>query len=103
LSKFLDEDGASIAYAIPNHPWIDDATAAAVRVAFSVGHMRGEKGVLEVVSSEVRNSRTELPTVETREFHGIIRPDLTIGIDVTKLRSLKANQKMSFQGLQARE
>ena len=92
-------DGISLAFAIPNHPWVDAADAADVRVAMTVG-VRGRDRpgrLLEVTR--------ELPTddggsdVEFLERSGIIHADLRIGADLTRALPLRANEGLCSPGV----
>ena len=63
----------SIRYAIPDHPWVDSADGASVRIAMTVGDTISQAGSLEQFAED--------GTSITRT--GIIRPDLSIGAEYT--------------------
>lgn len=46
------ENGSHIAFAIPDHPWVDSATSASVRVAMTVVAPGDDEGVLATLRSE---------------------------------------------------
>lgn len=98
-AKHLDaKKGVTIAYAIPNHPWVDEKDGAAVRIAMTVGVPSGtqSEGLLRTVSDE-----SDAPdTVLFAEKTGRIGPDLRVGADVTKAVALKANARVASRGVQ---
>ncbi|MEO8384743.1 MAG: DNA methyltransferase [Betaproteobacteria bacterium] len=88
----------SLVFAIPNHPWVDSAEDAAVRIAMTVGE-RGEiSGRLARVVNESELEDGELD-VELNEVRGKILPDLRIGADVLSARTLLANCAISNVGV----
>lgn len=98
-AKHLDaKKGIAIAYAIPNHPWVDEKDGAAVRIAMTVGVPATTQsgGLLRKVSDESGAPDTIVFTEET----GRIGPDLRVGADVTKAVALKANARIASRGVQ---
>ena len=88
----------SLAFAVPDHPWLDESTTAAVRIAMTVARPEIDDGILESVTSE--NKRPNgLPEVGLSQRRGRINSDLTIGVDVTIAKTLMANQNQSFMGV----
>ncbi len=83
---------ASVVFAIPDHPWRDIETDAAVRVAMTVVSAGDLEGRIASVSSD---STGDYLT----EMRGKINPDLTIGTAITSATSLKANRDMAFMGV----
>lgn len=51
VQSALDKD-VSLAFAIPDHPWVDSADGAAVRIAMTVGAAGANEGRLLSVSEE---------------------------------------------------
>jgi hypothetical protein len=88
-----------LAFAIPDHPWVDSAEGAAVRIAMTVGAAGEGPGVLQQVVSEQPgdNDTLELTLAECR---GRILPDLTTGSDVAGAQPLQANGSISGRGVQ---
>ena len=89
---------ATLTFAIPDHPWVDSADGAAVRIAMTVlgsGHMAG---FLANVTSEAPGEDGEL-AVELERRSGTIQPDLRIGADVSSSKSLRANEGVGFRGV----
>ncbi|MDP1729964.1 MAG: class I SAM-dependent DNA methyltransferase [Devosia sp.] len=98
LSHFLGHDGFGLSFAVANHPWIDSANTAAVRVAFTSG-TKVRSGRLLTPVTEKRSVREEPPIVELRDTEGRINADLTIGVDATVALPLRSNFELSFQGV----
>lgn len=84
----------SLAFAIPNHPWVDEADGASVRISMTVARRGPGAGVLMKVTDE-----TEAPDlIQFRTRTGSIHSDLTIGAAVVDARPLKANDKIASNG-----
>lgn len=98
IASFLSRPGAAIAFAIPNHPWINSADAAAVRVGFTVGVVSEDEGSLATVANEAKGPKEEPPIVTLAIESGTIHSDLSVGQDVTAVAALRSNDQMSFQG-----
>jgi hypothetical protein len=92
-------ESLSLAFVMPDHPWVDSADGADVRVALSVAQRGSGSGRLFTVVREnpVRDGEV---AIELREQAGIISPGLTIDIDVAAAPSLRANDGMSCVGYQ---
>jgi hypothetical protein len=89
----------SILTAIPNHPWHKAARgAAAVRIAMTVVGKAGLPGLLLNTVSE-ENLETDEPKITFRETVGIINPNLTVGVDVTKASRLVGNEGICSDGV----
>lgn len=97
------EDGLALIFAIPDHPWVDGADGAAVRVAMTIGGLASsfppEAGVLALVTNEHSSTDEVGSEVITQTMTGIIHSDLTVGADVTSAEPLDANSGLSFMGL----
>ncbi|CAM3813229.1 Class I SAM-dependent DNA methyltransferase [Deinococcus saxicola] len=89
----------SLLYAVPDHPWVDEADGAAVRIAMTVVGRGVREGVIERVTKETAGENGEY-VVETKEETGLIHPDLTVGADVGAAVELKANAGISNRGVQ---
>ena len=87
-----------IAYAIPDHPWIDSADGAAVRIAMTVAAAEKREGILETVVFEVEREDGEHDVV-LRTAVGSLAPNLKIGADVTTADSLISNLGLSCPGV----
>jgi hypothetical protein len=88
----------SLAFAIPDHPWVEATDGAAVRIAMGVGREGKLPGVLGRVEREEETNGSERKvTLAFRE--GLINPDLSIGVDVTVAKSLKSNEGVSCPGV----
>ena len=98
-----DARALSIAFAIPDHPWVDGSDGADVRVAMTVGaplsSMAEGSGVRLSVTSETRAEGGEIDVTLTRAL-GRIHADLSVGADVTEAQALDANSGLASRGLQ---
>ena len=86
-----------LAFAVPDHPWVDSADGAAVRIAMTVGAMGTGKGRLLTVVDE-RAGGGEGLEVETVEKIGVIHADLSCGANTASAGQLSANQDLSNRG-----
>jgi hypothetical protein len=99
LEQFLDGPSpVHLSFVIPNHPWVDSADGADVRVAMTVA--RPGKG-----TGHLREVTSELPGENEREVRlsdeiGLIHPNLKIGADVTASAALRANERVCSVGVQ---
>ncbi len=94
-----------LAFAIPDHPWVDSADGAAVRIAMTVGTAAAsgdpQPGLLATVVAE-RETTEESEGVEVslKEEAGTILADMTIGVETTLLQQLQANAGLACPGVQ---
>jgi hypothetical protein len=88
----------SLLFAIPDHPWVDTAEGAAVRIAMTVGAAGEHPGeLLEVTGEEPQPDGSE--KVSFKSQHEKISADLTTGADVSSAVSLTANDGLSCPGV----
>jgi hypothetical protein len=85
-------------YAIPDHPWVDSANGAAVRVAMTVGASGTGQGILDLVSDETPALDGSLEVTLTSRI-GRLHSKLLVGVDVTKAQQLRANSRISAMGM----
>jgi hypothetical protein len=84
--------GARIVWAIPDHPWVDEAGSAAVRVAMTVISQQPQAAQLVMVDDEAR---------VTAEYNvAELNADLTTHADVSSVANvpLTANSALSYRG-----
>jgi hypothetical protein len=89
----------SLVFAVPDHPWVDSADGAAVRIAMTVGRPahEGVEGVLTTVTAEREGAGEGIDVVlATRQ--GVLHEDLRIGANVASAQSLLANGSISGTG-----
>jgi hypothetical protein len=88
----------SLVFAIPDHPWVDTADGAAVRIAMTVGVAGEHPGeFLQVTAEQLQEDGSEKVTFTSRR--GKISADLTIGANVSTAVPLKSNEGVCFQGM----
>ncbi|MDO1449636.1 class I SAM-dependent DNA methyltransferase [Rhodocytophaga aerolata] len=89
----------SLSFTIPDHPWVDSADGAAVRVAFTVGELGQSVGKLLTIINEKSVEGDEAVEIETGELTGKINSDLTIGADLDSANILQANKDLANNGM----
>lgn len=90
--------GLSLVFAIPDHPWVDSANGAAVRISMTVGSGVATEGRLLTVIQEQPGSDGEV-TVTLSAQSGCIHADLTIGAAMTSAVPLAAMGGVSGNGV----
>ncbi len=88
----------SLAFAIPDHPWVASADGSDVRIAMTVGAVTDQPGTLQTVTRETQSTGAHWD-VELKDSSGKIQPDLTVGPDVVGAEPLEANMGMSYMGV----
>ncbi len=95
----IEHGGLSLDFAVPDHPWVDNADGAAVRIAMSVAVPAPKMtGRLLTVTSERTDSLGEV-AVTLAERRGQIHADLRIGANVAGAQALKAMGGISSPGV----
>ncbi len=88
----------SLVFAIPDHPWVDAAEGAAVRIAMTVGVAGVHEGYLLTVTEEQESADEGVDvTLELQE--GAVHADLTVGAKASGVTRLAANLGLCFQGM----
>ncbi|MBP6637476.1 MAG: class I SAM-dependent DNA methyltransferase, partial [Sulfuritalea sp.] len=101
------DGGLHLAFAIPDHPWVDSADGAAVRIAMTVGTsaspFKGEAGrgmgegrLLTVTGEREAGGEGLEVTLDSR--NGKLHADLRMGADVAGAATLRANCGISSPG-----
>ena len=90
----------SIVFAIPDHPWVDAADGAAVRIAMTVCAPGAFDGLLLDVTSELSTDTDDGIEVELTGKVGHLHEDLRIGANVAATTPLTSNLWMAGRGLQ---
>lgn len=90
----------SLAFAVPDHPWVDSTDGAAVRIAMTVGRAatEGNEGTLATVVAE-RVGGGEGVAVDLAVRQGLLHADLTAGANVAGAGQLLANSGLSCPGV----
>lgn len=87
-----------LAFAIPDHPWVDESDGAAVRIAMTVVGRDTNIGTLQRITRETEVDAAE-HQVEFAIESGTIGPNLQIGAGVSSSAELSANRGLSFMGM----
>lgn len=88
----------SLAFAIPDHPWVDAADGAQVRIAMTVGTASEQDGRLLQVRNEVSGARDEVEVL-LEDRSGKLFADLTIGANVAAAVPLSSNSLLGYRGV----
>ncbi len=87
----------SLAFAIPDHPWVDSADGADVRIAMSVG--RAGEGMGRLLNSVAEQPGENERNITLQEREGRIFGDLSVGANVAGVVPLRANSELSSPGV----
>jgi len=88
----------SLVFAVPDHPWVDAADGAAVRIAMTAAQAGNGEGVLANVVTEREGNGEGLEVVLNRRS-GVVHADLTAGANVAGAGALLANSGISSPGV----
>jgi hypothetical protein len=88
-----------IAYAIPDHPWVDSSQGAAVRIAMTLGVAGDRHGILDKVQTERPPEGDDAASITFGRSTGKIFSDLSIGADVSGAQALTSNLSVANMGM----
>jgi hypothetical protein len=90
----------SLVFAIPDHPWVDSADGAAVRISMTVGKSAPSKieGSLGKVVEEILADEGQV-NVSVDFNRGLIHSNLDTDINFAALVELRANKGIAFTGM----
>ncbi len=91
-------DKISLLFAVPDHPWVDTAEGAAVRIAMTVAEAGEQAGELSRVVDE-ESQPDGYSIVAFAKQAGRIAADLTTGADVDGAVALSANENIGSEGV----
>ncbi len=89
----------SLAFAIPDHPWVDSTDGAAVRIAMTVGTLQIGAGTLLTSAAETPGGDGAIDVMLAAR-QGVIHADLTTGANVAGAAQLEGNRDLSNRGVQ---
>jgi hypothetical protein len=87
-----------LAYAVPDHPWVDSADGAAVRIAMTVAAPGSGTGLLQTVIDE-SGIDGDAVHVDLADKTGNIHADLSLGANVSGAQPLQANDGLCGMGV----
>jgi hypothetical protein len=93
------DKGCHLHMAIADHPWVDGANGAAVRIAMTVAAPGAGEGQLLTATEEQPGEYGEM-AVTLNERTGLIHADLSNGANVASAFALRANENLSNRGVQ---
>lgn len=85
-----------LVFAIPDHPWSQEAGAASVRIAMTAAARGLGPGRLLQVT---RETAAAVPEVTMAMREGVVNADLTVGASPDAARPLRANERISSPGM----
>jgi hypothetical protein len=88
----------SILFAIPDHPWVDSADGAAVRIAMTTAAPGSTPGILQRVIEE-KGGDGDGYEIQLDSKTGCIQADLTVGANVAGAVVLVANEGLASEGV----
>jgi type I restriction-modification system DNA methylase subunit len=99
IEQHLKGDSLHLVLAVPDHPWTRvTKDAASVRIAMTVAEAGAGEGRLVRIINE-RRLDTDAPELDEVETAGSINSNLSVGVDVTKVVPLKANEGLASPGV----
>ncbi len=90
--------GTHLEMAIPDHPWVDGANGAAVRIAMTVVAPGAGEGQVLAVTDEQPGEHGEV-AVALKERSGLVHADLSVGANVAAALPLRSMQGISSPGV----
>jgi hypothetical protein len=102
IERHLGNRALSICFAVPDHPWIDGADGAAVRISMTVGSAEAVADSGQLMSVKEGNGTAQEDGGVALSFDrriGSIQADLSIGPDLLSARALKSNLGLAGQGI----
>lgn len=91
-------NGLHLAFAVPDHPWVENTDGAAVRIAMTVAAPGEGLGRLLQVLNEEDEGGDGLKVVLTEE-KGLIHSDVRVGANIAGASQLLANQNLANRGM----
>ena len=88
----------SLVFAVPDHPWVDSADGASVRISMTTATAGVHDGSLSLVDAELPGEREELDVL-LRAQRGRIFEDLRTGINVASAGPLRSNVGLASRGV----
>ncbi|WP_447729882.1 class I SAM-dependent DNA methyltransferase [Pseudoxanthomonas suwonensis] len=88
----------SLVFAIPDHPWVDTADGAAVRIAMTAATSGKQTGSLRLIANESPGNDGDV-VIDIRATQGTIHSDLRVGADIGTARPLSANSFVASRGV----
>ena len=88
----------TILFCVPDHPWVDAADGAAVRISMTVCDVGSQAGTVNLVRRESIEGGDTL-RIEFATDVGPVNSNLSIGVDINDVTALKSNDGMSSMGV----
>ncbi len=91
------KDALRLSFAVPDHPWVDSADGAAVRIAMTVAQLGENEPRLLTVIEETESDDDEVKVV-LAERRGLLHADLRVGANVAGAKVLRAMRGVTSMG-----
>lgn len=89
-----------LVFAVPDHPWVDGAGNAAVRIGMTVGTLSATAGDGRLLTVQAEQSMASGEVVvDLVEQRGVVHADLRIGANVASILPMLANAKLCSRGV----
>ena len=98
VEQHLGAQKLGLHFAIPDHPWVDSADGAAVRIAMTVGVAGESSGRLVEVVEKIETGE-DAAKVTLTERTGLLHANLAIGANVAAVVPLEANANIANRGV----
>ncbi|MFM7034029.1 MAG: DNA methyltransferase, partial [Planctomycetia bacterium] len=99
IQSHVDSGRCNLAFAIPDHPWVDCTDGAAVRIAMTVARPDAKQGLLVNVESEASTAEGVEVAIHTSERSGVVNASLQVGADTCAVQELKSNANLCCVGI----
>lgn len=99
VSLHLQTREMHVDFAVPDHPWVDAAAGASVRISMTVGSPGGSLAGTSLRIIEERSLGDETYELIFAPSIGTIGSDLRISADTHSTRPLRSNTGLSFKGM----
>ncbi|MEI6506149.1 MAG: DNA methyltransferase [Planctomycetota bacterium] len=99
IQSHLDSGKCNLAFAIPDHPWVDSNDGAAVRIAMTVARTASAPGSLVGVVGEQSREGNDEVEIRTSKRTGAINSSLQLGADTGTVAELRSNSVLCCVGI----
>jgi hypothetical protein len=96
----IENTKCKLLFAIPDHPWVDGADGADVRIAMTCAGLSGQHRLEQVLDEGlILDGYGERWVALQTEVGEQINSDLSVGVDVEGATELRSNQAIAVQGM----
>ncbi|MFM7136689.1 MAG: class I SAM-dependent DNA methyltransferase, partial [Planctomycetota bacterium] len=99
IESHVESGNCNLAFAIPDHPWVDSADGAAVRIAMTVASADMTPGALLTVEVETATDQGDEIAIQTSERVGVVNSSLQLGANTGSVAELRSNSSLCCVGI----